>query len=147
MLHKVLKIVAFILSILGAIWLLRIILAGDAEIEASPDLQDSLVTPFIYITYATLAIILVSVVVFVLKNILTNPKTFKNALIGIVIFLAVVGISFGIASGEETPIGDDGEVLSATAVRWVEAGLYVFYILAVLAVGAMVFSGVRKLAK
>ncbi|MAZ25910.1 MAG: hypothetical protein CL868_02385 [Cytophagaceae bacterium] len=147
MLHKILKIVALILSVLGAIWLLRIVLTGDAEIEASTDLQDSLVTPFMYIAFATLAIILVFVVIFVLKGIFSNPKSFKNTLIGIIIFGVIIGISYGIAHGEETPLGDDGEMLSATGARWVEAGLYVFYILAVLAIAAMVFSGIRKLAK
>ncbi|RXG24635.1 hypothetical protein [Leeuwenhoekiella aequorea] len=146
MLHKILKIVALILSILGAVWLVRIILAGDTAILDSADLQDSLVTPFIYIAYLIFAIALVFVLVFVIKNLFTSGSSLKGTLIGLGAFLAVVVISFLLASGEETPMRD-GEVLSASASRWVETGIYAFYLLALIAVGAMVFSGVKKLAK
>tara|TARA_R110000751_G_C13658685_1_gene468884 strand:- start:293 stop:733 length:441 start_codon:yes stop_codon:yes gene_type:complete len=146
MLHKILKIVALILSILGAVGLVRIILAGDTAILDSADLQDSLVTPFIYIAYLIFAIALVFVLVFVIKNLFTSGSSLKGTLIGLGAFLAVVVISFLLASGEETPMRD-GEVLSASASRWVEAGIYAFYLLALIAVGAMVFSGVKKLAK
>ena len=142
MLHKILKIIALILSVLGAIWLVRIILAGDTAITDSAELQDSLVTPFILIAYATIAIAIVFVLVFVLKNLFSSGSSLKGTLIG----LAVVVISYGLASGEEVQLRD-GEVLSGSAVRWVEAGIYAFYILAIVAIGAMVFSGVKKLAK
>ncbi|WP_167598166.1 hypothetical protein [Leeuwenhoekiella sp. ZYFB001] len=146
MLHKILKIIALILSVLGAIWLVRIILAGDTAITDSADLQDSLVTPFILIAYATIAIAIVFVLVFVLKNLFSSGSSLKSTLIGLGAFLAVVVISYVLASGEEVQLRD-GEVLSASTSRWVEAGIYAFYILAIVAIGAMVFSGVKKLAK
>ncbi len=146
MLHKILKIIALILSVIGAIWLVRIILAGDTAITDSADLQDSLVTPFILIAYATIAIAIVFVLVFVLKNLFSSGSSLKSTLIGLGAFLAVVVISYVLASGEEVQLRD-GEVLSASASRWVEAGIYAFYILAIVAIGAMVFSGVKKLAK
>ena len=146
MLHKILKIIALILSVLGAIWLVRIILAGDTAITDSADLQDSLVTPFILIAYATIAIAIVFVLVFVLKNLFSSGSSLKSTLIGLGAFLAVVVISYVLASGEEVQLRD-GEVLSASASRWVEAGIYAFYILAIVAIGALVFSGVKKLAK
>ncbi|RXG14147.1 hypothetical protein DSM03_101264 [Leeuwenhoekiella aestuarii] len=146
MLHKILKIVALILSVLGAIWLVRIIMAGDTAITDSADLQDGLVTPFIYIAYLTIAIAIVFVLVFVLKNLFSSGSSLKSTLIGLGAFLAVVVISYVLASGEEVQLRD-GDVLSASASRWVEAGIYAFYILAIVAIGAMVFSGVKKLAK
>ena len=146
MLHKILKIIALILSVLGAIWLVRILLAGDTAIEDSADLQSSLVTPFIYIAYLTIAIAIVFVLIFVLKNLFSSGSSLKSTLIGIGAFLAVVVISYVMASGEEVQMRD-GDVLSAGASRWVETGIYMFYILALVAIGAMVFSGVKKLAK
>ncbi|WP_416446572.1 hypothetical protein ACH3O9_09325 [Leeuwenhoekiella sp. A16] len=146
MLHKVLKIIAYILSLLGGIWLIRILLAGDEAITASGDLQNSLVTPFIYIAYATLLIILIFVIGFVLVNLFTHADSLKSTLIGLGAFLAVIGISYALSSGEEVQMRD-GEVLSASGSHWVEAGIYAFYILAVVAILAMVFSGVKKLAK
>lgn len=146
MLHKILKIVALILSVLGAIWLVRIILAGDTAIADSADLQDGLITPFIMIAYVTIAIAIVFVLVFVLKNLFSSGNSLKSTLIGLGAFLAVVVISFVLASGEQVELRD-GDILSASASRWVEAGIYAFYILALVAIGAMVFSGVKKLAK
>ena len=146
MLNKILKIVAIIISILAAVWLVRIILAGDTAIADSADLQDSLVTPFIYIAYIIFAIALLFVIIFVLKNLFSNTESLKSTLIGIGAFAAVIVISYLLASGKETPMRE-GEILSAAGSRWVETGIYAFYILTVLAVGAMVLSGVKKLAK
>lgn len=146
MLNKILKIVAIIISILAAVWLVRIILAGDTAIADSADLQDSLVTPFIYIAYVIFGIALVFVIIFVLKNLFSNAKSLKSTLIGLGAFAAVIVISYLLASGKEVSMRD-GEVLSAAGSRWVETGIYAFYILTVIAVGTMVFSGVKKLAK
>jgi hypothetical protein len=41
----------------------------------------------------------------------------------------------------------DGEMLSASGSKWVGTGLYAFYIMAILAIGAMVFSGIKKVTK
>jgi hypothetical protein len=41
----------------------------------------------------------------------------------------------------------DGEMLSASGSRWVGTGLRTFYILAVVAIGTMVFSGVKRFFK
>ncbi|MGB5941884.1 MAG: hypothetical protein WBG71_03305 [Leeuwenhoekiella sp.] len=144
MLHKILKIIGFILAIAGAVWLIRIILAGDEAIKADADLQSTLVLPFIYIAYITMAIILAFVIFFVLKNLFTNTASLKSTLLGVGLFGAVVLISYFLADGVETPMRD-GEVLSASGSKWVGAGIYMFYILAIIAIGAMVFSGVKKL--
>lgn len=146
MLNKILKIVAIIISILAAVWLVRIILAGDTAIADSADLQDSLVTPFIYIAYVIFGIALLFVIIFVLKNLFSNTESLKSTLIGLGAFAAVILISYLLASGKEMPMRE-GEILSAAGSRWVETGIYAFYIMTVLAVGAMVFSGVKKLAK
>jgi hypothetical protein len=146
MLYKILKIVAIVISLLAAVWLVRIVLAGDNAIADSVDLQSSLVTPFIYIAYVIFAVALVFVLVFVIKNLFSNPAGLKSTLIGIAAFAAVIVISYVLASGKETPL-KDGEVLSEAASKWVETGIYAFYIMAIIAIGAMVFSGVKKLAK
>jgi hypothetical protein len=60
-------------------------------------------------------------------------------------FLAVVVISYAMASGstEGLPLVDNKVVTESTS-RWVGTGLIAFYILAVAAIGSMVFSGVKK---
>jgi hypothetical protein len=68
----------------------------------------------------------------------------KKTLIVVGAFLAIVIISYVLAEGVETEMRD-GEILSANGSKWVSAGLYVFYILGVVAIGSMVLSGVKKL--
>ena len=41
----------------------------------------------------------------------------------------------------------DGELLSASGSRWVGTGLRTFYILAIVAVGVMLYSGVKRFLK
>ena len=67
-------------------------------------------------------------------------------MMGIGAFLFVILIAFLFSSGVETPM-KDGEVLSASGARWVETGIRTFYFLTVIAIGAMVFSSVKKLIK
>lgn len=143
-LHKILKIVGFILSLLAAIWLVRIVATGDTAIESDGALQDSLVTPFIYIAYITMAIAVILVFIFVLKGLASGNA--KNTLIGLGAFLIVVAISYLLASGVETPL-KDGEMLSANGSRWVSAGLNAFFILGGVAIVLMLLSGVKKIAK
>jgi hypothetical protein len=68
----------------------------------------------------------------------------KRTLITIGSFLAVVLISYVMADGLETEMRD-GDILSASGSRWVSTGLYMFYILGVLAIGAMFSGGLKKL--
>jgi hypothetical protein len=70
----------------------------------------------------------------------------KNTLISVGAFLLVIAIAYLMTDGKEVPLKDGG-TLSANVDHWVGAGLWVFYILAAIAAGAMVLSGVRKLIK
>lgn len=98
------------------------------------------------ITFIVLGISIVLVLVFVLKGLFTGNA--KNTLIGLGAFLLVVAVSYLLADGGDAPIPlKDGKFLSVNGSRWVSAGLNAFYILAIAAVGSMLFGGVRKLIK
>ncbi|WP_339695585.1 hypothetical protein [uncultured Marixanthomonas sp.] len=137
-LHKILKIVAVILSLAGIIFLGLIISKGDDVVKATGEGVDG----YLYVAYITFAIVLLFVTVFVLKGIFAG--NIKRTLLSILGFLVIVAIGYVLAQGVETPM-QDGEMLSESGSRWVGTGLYVFYILAVLAIGAMVFSGIKKM--
>ena len=142
--HKILKYFALVIGVIGLILLGRIILAGDDAIEASASEQQSLVTPFIWLAYLVLAVVLVLVAFYVIKGLFRG--NIKNTLISVGAFLLIIIIAYVLTDGEAIELKDGG-TLSASASHWVSAGLYVFYILAIVAVGAMVLSGVRKLIK
>ncbi len=139
-LHKILKIVALLLSVAGIIFLAMIIAKGDTVVaETGAD-----VNGFLYVAYIIFAITLLFVIFFVLKGFFEG--NIKSTLIAVGAFLLVVVISYVLADG--TPMASqDGGMLSASDSKWIGAGLYTFYILALVAIGSMVFSGVQKLIK
>ena len=143
-LHKILKYVAFVLGVIGIIFLVRILLADDGSIVASADAQESLITPFLWLAYIILLIVLVMVAIFVIKGLFKG--NIKTTLISIGAFALVIVVAYVLTDGTEVQLKDGG-TLSASASHWVSAGLGMFYILAVIAVGAMVISGVKKLIK
>jgi hypothetical protein len=139
-LHKILKIVALLLSIAGIIFLAMIITKGDTVVSETGAGVDG----FLYVAYITFAITLLFVLFFVLKGIFEG--NIKSTLIAVGAFLLVVVISYVLADG--TPmLNPEGDTLSASDSKWIGTGLYMFYILAVLAIGSMVFSGVQKFTK
>ena len=145
-LHKILKIVAGVLGIAAIIFLVMIITKGDDVIKAAALEGDtSAVDPMAYVAYITLAVILLFVLVFVLKNLFSNPATLKNTLKNVGAFVVLFLIAyFALAKGVETPLRD-GKVLSEGGSKLVGAGLYLFYLLVLVAVGLMLFNGVKRM--
>ena len=136
-LHKILKIVGLILSIIGAIFLAMIVSKGDEVVKATGAGVDG----FIYVAYIIFALVLVFVIVFGLKGLASG--NIKNTLIILGAFGVIVIISYVLADGTPMELSEGG-MLSESGSKWVGAGLYTFYILAFLAIGAMILSGFKK---
>lgn len=136
-LHKIIKIIGLIISLIGVSFLGMMLMKGDDIIKETGSGIDG----FIYSAYFIFALVLISVLVFGLKGLLSG--NIKNTLIILGAFVLIVGISYGLADG--TPMRlNEGGMLSESGSKWVGAGLYTFYILGVLAVGSMVMSGFKK---
>ncbi|MBO3115492.1 hypothetical protein J4050_01965 [Winogradskyella sp. DF17] len=145
MLHKILKIVAAILSVLGIVFLGRIIARGDDEIKAAALAGDTaIVDPIAIVAYITLGLVLLFVVVFVVKNLFTNTAGLKNTLIGVGAFVAVLIISYMLSGGDPMQYKMQDGFATEGQSQLVGAGLTAFYILIIVAAVAMIFSGVKK---
>lgn len=143
--QTIVKIISAVFGLLGAIFLFRIIGAGDEEIKMAASMGDfGTVSPLVSLAIAILSITVIVTVLFSLLSLASSPEKLKKSLVFIGCFLLITGIAYAISSGVETPM-KDGEMLSASGSRWVETGLRMFYILATLAVLSMVFSGARKI--
>lgn len=142
MLHKILKIVAAVLSLAVIISLIRIIAAGDEAIETGE--KAGLVEPMAWIAYIILGLVLLFVVVFVIKNLFTNTAGLKNTLIGLGAFAVVLVISYVVAGGDTRQYKLQDGFATDTQSHMVGAGLTAFYVLIVVAALAMIFSGVKK---
>jgi peptidoglycan/LPS O-acetylase OafA/YrhL len=128
-LHKILRIVALLLAVAGIVALAMVLINGNGL-----DAQ-------LYIAYITLALTLFIVLVYVLKE--TFSGNLKKTLMSIGAFLLVIIIAYVLSEGVETEMRD-GEILSANGSKWVGTGLHAFYILAVVAIGSMIYSGIKK---
>lgn len=141
-LSKIFKYLAIVVGVIAAYFVIRVIVAGEESIKTSADLQASIVSPFLYLAYLVLLLTIVLVLVFVIKELFTGHS--KNTFIAIGAFVAIVLIAYLVTDGEPTPLRDGG-TLSATGAHWVSAGLVIFYIMAILAIGAMLMTGVKKI--
>ena len=142
-LHKISKIIVGILGLLGVIFLVRIISAGDEAIKDGG--EAGLVDPMAYIAYITLGVVLVLVVFFVIKNLFTNTGSLKNTLIGVGAFAAVLIISYVMSGGDTMTYKLQDGVATSSQSQMVGAGLVAFYILLAVAAISMIFSGVKKI--
>jgi uncharacterized membrane protein len=143
--QTIVKIISAVFGLLGVVFLFRIIGVGDEEIKMAASMGDyGVVSPLVSVAIAILFVTVAVTVVFSLINLASSSQKLKKSLLFIVCFIVVIGLAFTISSGVETPL-KDGEILSASGSRWVEAGIRMFYILAALAIGSMIFFGGKKL--
>ena len=150
--HKILKIVVAVLSLAGIVSLFRIIAKGEEEVKGLAAAGDtSLLEPMAWIAYIILALTLALVVLFVFKSLFTGGGNIKNTLIGVGVFALVLLFGY-FTSGGDPLVGTetyayDGVLATEGESKLVGGGLKAFYILSVVAILAMVFSGVKKLIK
>ncbi len=145
--YKILKIVAAILSLLGIVFLVRIIAKGDEPIKAAALNGDTaIVDPMAWVTYVIFGITLLFVLFFVLKNLFTDTGSLKNTLIGVGAFVAVLVIAYALSSGSDAgKFMYNGAPATANESHLVGAGLVAFYILIIAAAASMVWAGVKKM--
>lgn len=145
--QKITTYVAAIFGVLGLVLLFLIISTGDDDIKMAALQGDyGVVSPFITLALIILVVTVLVTLVFSLLNLASNPEKLKRAGVSIGLFVLILLVAFLLSEGNETPL-KDGEVLSAFASRCVETGLRTFYFLVVIAIGSMLFSGVKKLIK
>jgi len=146
--HKILKIVALVLSLAGIVSLVRIIAKGDDVIKADALAGDTaIVEPMAWVAYIILGLVLLFVIVFVFKNLFTGGGSLKNTLIGLGAFIAILLIAYAVSGGDGNIYKYNGIAATDGESTMVGAGLISFYILAAVAAGAMLFSGIKKLIK
>ena len=145
--QKITKYVVLALGVIGLVLQVIILRKGDDAIEMAGLAGDfSSVSPMIGLALLILIVTVLITLVSSFASLASNAAKLKKAGISIAAFAAVVLLSFLLSEGVETPM-KDGEVLSAAGSRWVGAGLRTFYILAVVAIGAMLYSGVKRFFK
>ena len=147
--QKITKIVAAILGLSATFSLFGIMSQGDEAIENAYAAGETIasVDTMIPVAYVIFVLVLVFVVFFVVKNLITNAKSIKNTLIGIGAFIAILIVSFVVSGGDPTKYYDNNVLVSDGTSQLVGAGLVTFYILVVVSLVAMAWSGINKIKK
>ncbi|QWX84030.1 hypothetical protein H0I23_16530 [Cellulophaga sp. HaHaR_3_176] len=144
--HKIIKIILIVLSVVGTVLWVQLPSIDVPETEAIG--SGSMNFMFI-ITFVLLAIAVLATLFFGLKNVFSSPDGLKKTLIGVG-GLAVVGIlSYVFASGTDIDIpameAKTGILTDEGTVKTIGTFLNMFFILTIIAVGAMIIPGFKKM--
>ena len=132
MIYKTLKYTSLVLSLIALGSLIAILLDNFIGIDI-----------MMYTAYIVLAIITLSVLTYTFKNVIENKSSLISTLRGVGSFLMLFIILYFLSSGEEVVKGNE-IILSATGSKFIGAGLYMFYSLAIIASLSMVYFGFKN---
>ncbi len=139
--YKISKILVIILGIIASI-----LFVSTLGMEVTMENNSYIVDYFIYISYIAMAVAFFSVVYFVFKNLITHKEQLKRALISLGIFAAIILVAFILADSTEVKLKDGG-VITSTASKLISTSLNTFYILAVISVGVLGWTGFSKIKR
>lgn len=143
--QKILKIVLVVLGVFGAILWFQL---PDGDAPASEAVNSTPMSLMFMITYLLLGIAVVVSLGYTLKNLFSSGASIKKALTVIVGFAVICIASYALASGTDIDLAemaDSGNPTTEGTVKMIGAALNVFAVLTVIAVGAMVLPGIKRL--
>ena len=132
MTYKVLTYSSLILSLFAVGSLIAILVDNFIGIDI-----------MLFTAYIVLAIITLVVLTYTFKNVVENKSSLISTLRGVGSFLMLFIILYFLSSGEEV-VKDDEVILSASGSKFIGAGLYMFYSLAIIASLSMVYFGFKN---
>lgn len=141
--YKILKYLAVVFGVIGAVLLVRVLMAGDDAITDQVDVQASVVDPFLWLSYIIMAVVIALVLFYVLRGLFKGDV--KKTLMSVGAFLIVLVLAYILADDTIMYDRNNTAMITASGAKWVSTGLIAFYILGILAILAMVFSGVKKM--
>lgn len=132
----------------AAIFFVMALVNGDDTIENDASVQAAVIDPFMYIAYFAAGLASLLTIGFAVYFLITHPEKAKTSLIGIGALVVVFGIAYLLASGNVTEAMGrvEGGVTETTSKR-VGMGLITFYLLAGIAVLAVIISSFKTIAR
>ncbi len=146
--HKIIKIVLVVLSLVGAGLWFGLPSAELSEANPAEAAKNGAMNFMFILTYLFLGIAVIVSLFFTLRNLFSTSGNIKKALFSIGGLLLVVAISYGLASGTDVDINEmasKGIETSESTIKAIGMGLNVFLILTVVAILSMVLPGIKNL--
>jgi hypothetical protein len=138
--YKISKILVIIIGIIASV-----LFISTLGMEVTMDNNSFIVDYFIYLSYLAMAISFFSVVYFVFKNLITHKEQLRRALISLGLFAAVVLVAFIFADGTEVKMKEI--VISPMYSKLISTSLNTFYILAVISIAVLGWTGFSKIKR
>ncbi len=135
-LQRILSILIAVIALIGAVLWVLIVRADGSEGPIGAMLN---VGKWLVIIGAVIALI------FTLKNIFSDGQKIKKTLTSVIAFAVLAGIAYVMAKGVAIEEGEN--TITESASKMVGTGIYLFYLLAAIAILIMVFFGIRKTFK
>lgn len=157
---KLQKIITYLVMLIGAVgiilWLTMNSTISDIMKESGVsepkdiplDVAEPVLTPLYALLIVVFVLVLVVTVISIFNSLATKPGALKKVLIPAIIFIAILVLGYVFATGDNVnlqPFIDKGQNVTEATSRKVGAGLIAFYILIILAIASMAWSGVKKL--
>ncbi len=143
--HKIVKIILVVLGLIGAVLWFQL---PDQNVPVGQAVENGAMNFMFIITYILLGIAILASLLYSLIGLFSKPQSLKRTLVVIVGFLIVVGVSYVLADGADGTVeamATKGINTSESTVKKIGMGLNVFFILTIIAVGAMLWGGVKKM--
>jgi hypothetical protein len=143
--HKIVKIILVVLGVIGAVLWFQL---PSADVPVTEAINNGSMNFMFIITYLLLGIAIAASVLFGLVNLFTSKGALKKTLIGVGGLLVVVVIAYALANGTDVNLDEmakKGVPTTENTVKMIGMGLNVFFILTLIAVAAMLWSGVKKM--
>ncbi len=138
--YKISKILVIIIGIIASV-----LFISTLGMEVTMDNNSFIVDYFIYLSYLAMAISFFSVVYFVFKNLITHKEQLRRALISLGLFAAVVLVAFIFADGTEVKMKE--VVISPMYSKLISTSLNTFYILAIISIAVLGWTGFSKIKR
>ncbi|MCJ7467459.1 MAG: hypothetical protein MUO53_12295 [Maribacter sp.] len=143
--YKIVKIALVVLGLVGVVlWLML----PDGKMPAAEAAQSGPMGAMFMLTYALMAIAVLFSLFFSLRSQFSNPESLKKSMFILGGFILVMAIAFVLATGSDVNLDEmarRGIDTTEGTVKNIGAGLNVFFILTIIAVGAMLWGGLKKM--
>jgi len=143
--YKIIKIALIVVSVIGFVCLFMM---PEKDMPMADAMGSTGITIMFGLAYLLMAVAIIATLIFGLKNMGSSPGGLKKAAFSIVGLLVALGLAYGISSG--TDISVDGMleknniVTSESEIKLVGAGIWMFFIMLLVAAGLIIWGGIRK---
>ena len=143
--HKIVKIILIVIGLIGTILWFQL---PSMDVPPAEAVNNGSMGLMFIIAYLLLGIAVVVTILYGLMNLFTSKGGLKKALFSIGGLLVILVISYVLAKGtnvDMAAMAKNGVPTTEGEVKMIGMGLNMFFILAVIAVGSMLYGGIKKM--